>query len=438
MNSGGCQFLTRQTLVTDETKFVPGRRPALRTRRGTGVSLAERVRAIRPPSRSAQTRHQTGSRHEPPRLVFAVAGDVIRQADRRHPADALLRQALQAQRRLGQDFRAQVSRAVFAYYRWRGWLDSDGPMAHQIRRALELAEQFANRPGSFSDEELVKRAAPAWVREKMDVVPAWVRAIQAEPQLWLRARRGQGRALAEKLGTTWKSSLPDAVLYEGDEDLFRTPEFHAGDFEIQDVSSQAVGLLCDPKPGETWWDACAGEGGKTLHLADLMQNQGLIWATDRAEWRLKRLKRRAARAGVFNLRAKVWDGGPKLPTKTGFAGVLVDAPCSGIGTWQRNPQARWTTTPADVSELAAVQKDLLAHVASTVNPGGRLVYAVCTLTRAETVELAAAFGREFPEFGAVALRNPFNRGEPALQPRWFWPQDCGGNGMFVAMWRRKR
>src|SRR6185503_9755757 len=132
------------------------------------------------------------------------------------------------------------------------------------------------------------------------------------------------------------------------------------------------------------WDACAGGGGKTLHLSDLMENRGLIWASDREEWRLKKLKQRAARAKAFNYRAALWDGGAKLPTKTKFDGVLVDAPCGGIGTWQRNPHARWTTTAEDVEELSEVQGLLLANVAPSVKPGGKLIYSVCTLTRSET------------------------------------------------------
>src|SRR5690606_4715628 len=133
------------------------------------------------------------------------------------------------------------------------------------------------------------------------------------------------------------------------------------------------------------------EGGKTLHLSALMQNKGLIWASDRAEWRLRSLKRRTGRAQVFNYRAAAWDGGPKLPTKTKFDGVLVDAPCSGVGTWQRNPHARWTTTENDVRELAEIQKRLLTNVAPNVKPGGKLIFAVCTLTRAETTEVVEQF-----------------------------------------------
>jgi len=226
-------------------------------------------------------------------------------------------------------------------------------------------------------------------------------------------------------------------LYHGEQDLFRTREFQAGEFEIQDISSQAVGLLCAPQPGETWWDACAGEGGKTLHLSDLMENQGLLWATDRSMQRLQILKRRAARARCFNYRSAPWDGTARLPTKTKFDGVLVDAPCSGIGTWQRNPHARWTVSPADVRELAEVQKKLLAHVAAAVKPGGKLIYAACTLTRAETVEVADWFNQQAGDFEPMHLPRLWTRdqGRPASATATIWPQESEGNGMFVAGWR---
>ena len=183
-------------------------------------------------------------------------------------------------------------------------------MAEQIKSAIELAQAFKNKPESFSDEKLVERVVPDWVREQVEVSPAWARTIQSEPKLWLRARRGQGMALVEKLGAAKleKNLLPDAVQYKGEEDLFRRAEFHAGEFEIQDIASQAVGWLCAPKPSETWWDACAGEGGKTLQLSDLMENKGMIWATDRAEWRLRRLPDVSARARFLNYRTALWDG----------------------------------------------------------------------------------------------------------------------------------
>jgi 16S rRNA (cytosine967-C5)-methyltransferase len=195
-------------------------------------------------------------------------------------------------------------------------------------------------------------------------------------------------------------------------------------------------LVCNPRPGSTWWDACAGEGGKTLHLSDLMRNQGLIWASDRAEWRLQRLRRRAARAGMFNYRAVLWDGGPKLPTRTRFDGVLVDAPCSGMGTWGRNPHARWTTRPEDIRELSELQQRLLTHASAAVKPGGLLVYAVCSLAAAETTGVANTFQASHPDFITEPLTNPCHPATRAEAELWLWPQDLGGNGFFLRAWRR--
>jgi 16S rRNA (cytosine967-C5)-methyltransferase len=371
--------------------------------------------------------------------VVEIALDVIRGADREHPADEVLRAAL---KRAGvrPELSRAVAQAVFRYYRWFGWLAAGQPSAEQLQAAEGLDGRYARQPGSFSDAELLRRAAPGWTQEQMECPPDWLRGLQQPPKLWLRARPGQASELARKLGGPQAAPagpLPEALEYTGGRDLFRTPEFHAGEFEVQDLSSQAIGWMCAPQPGETWWDACAGEGGKTLHFSDLMRNQGLIWASDRAAWRLARLKRRAARARVFNYRAAAWNGSARLPTKTRFDGVLVDAPCSGVGTWQRHPQARWTTTAEDIRQLGQIQQALLARAAAAVKPGGQLVYAVCTLTRAETSEVAEALERRFPELQPLGLANPLAPAQPRAPRWWLWPQQCGGNGMFVAAWRRE-
>lgn len=369
----------------------------------------------------------------------ALAASVIRWSSRESPADQVLRAELKKARGLDALTSALTARLVFAYHRWLGWLDPDQPLEGRLARAGELQEQFNREPASFSDAELIERAVPAWTWNFMDVTPAWTRALQAESVVWLRTRPGLGESLSRQLPGTVPGPIPDALRYLGSADLFELPAFHQGDFEIQDLASQLVGHLCAPQPGQTWWDACAGEGGKTIHLSALMRNKGLIWATDRAEWRLARLKRRAARAQVFNYRAATWDGGPSLPTKTVFDGVLVDAPCTGLGTWQRNPQARWTTTPEDVSELAGVQQTLLDRVAGSIKPGGRLVYSVCTLTRTETAAVADAFSHRHPEFTMEpfvwpGLPEPIRAaGQPEV---WIWPQTYQSNGMFLAQWRR--
>jgi 16S rRNA (cytosine967-C5)-methyltransferase len=369
----------------------------------------------------------------------AIIERVIRSANREHPADAVLRQELKGQRELSPEAAAHVSRAVFSYYRWRGWLDARHPIRDQTEQARVLARRFANEPEAFSDAELVANSVPGWLKEEMDITPAWARALQAEPRLWLRARPGHGGALAKALRDCYPfgtGMLADTLEYRGSKDLFRTQSFHAGEFEMQDLSSQMVGVLCAPQPEETWWDACAGEGGKLLHLSDLMRNKGLIWASDRADWRLQKLKRRAARARVFNYRTASWDGSAKLPTKTKFDGVLVDAPCSGVGTWHRNPHARWTTTPQDVKELSALQKELLRNAAPALKPGAKLFYAACTLTHSETSDVAEWFTELHPEFKPLSLVAPLKSPPPPAPTVYVWPEQTGGNGMFIAAWVR--
>ena len=373
--------------------------------------------------------------------VHDIAVEVVRTAGRDKPADAALREVLREMRNLPPFDAAEVSRSVFSYYRWHAWTRELRGADAAMHMARKLADRFRNDPNSFQVAELRAKVVPSWTLDAMDVSEAWLRSLQCEPTLWLRAKRGMGETLKRGLpGLEQPDSLTDAFIFAGEMDLFRTPEFHAGEFEIQDIASQAVGWLCDPKPGETWWDACAGEGGKLMHLSDLMQNKGLIWASDRAEWRLQKLKRRAGRGKAFNYRAALWDGGAKLPTKTKFDGVLVDGPCSGVGTWQRNPHARWTTTLNDVQELAVVQQNLLGHAAKSVKPGGKLIFSVCTLTKAETTGVMEHFNSTQPEFEPMTLPELKSNGRAlaAGSSLTIWPQDMGGNGMFIAGWRRKK
>jgi len=371
--------------------------------------------------------------------VQAIAAEVIRKTGKDKPADAALREVLKQIKDLAPFDATEVAKTVFLYYRWHVWLREERGVEAKMRFAIRLNERFQAHPASVPLSELRAHAVPAWTEAEMEVTDAWLVSLQREPKLWLRAKRGTAAALARTLFLADASAVvPEAILFRGEEDLFKTPEFHAGEFEIQDIASQVVGLLCAPQPGETWWDTCAGEGGKTLHLSDLMQNKGMLWASDRAEWRLTKLKRRAGRAKVFNYRSAHWDGGPKLPTKTKFDGVLVDAPCSGIGTWQRNPQARWTTEPKDVRELSVIQKKLLQHVAPSVKPGGKLIFSVCTLTHAETTEVVADFNASQPDFEPLELPAIIPGGPPAAATKTIWPQDLDGNGMFIASWRRKK
>lgn len=400
------------------------------------------------------------------------SAEVIRRCGAGQNADAVLREFSRQFPDMNASHKRELVRAVHAYFRWVGWLDQKLPRSRQIAEARRVQGAYERDPKSIKKQALPARAVPAWVLDAVDFSVAhpdgtvnetatadrrfaWLRSLQATPPLWLRARPGTAPALATTLGKcafpegAAHTLAPDAVIFAGVTDLFRTAAFQDGLFQIQDLASQAVGTLCAPQPGETWWDACAGEGGKSLHLADLMLNKGTVWCSDRSARRLDTLRQRFKRVGLFNYRVAAWENPEKLPTKTKFDGVLLDAPCSGVGTWARNPDARWTATEQDVAELAAVQTKLLDQVSGSVKPGGRLVYAVCTLTRRETTDIAAAFAATHPEFEPIALPAPTvatsatSTASPACDLRdargiTLWPQDLQSNGMFLAAWRRRR
>ncbi len=354
-------------------------------------------------------------------------------ADQR--ADTALRFYFEGHRYLQPPAKRAISHAVFVYYRWFSWLDPKDAPQKRVEHAMSLHERFTADPKTIKAETLAVRAVPTWLAAEMDVPHDYLRQLQRDPALWLRARPGKRGALAKSLFAAEPSDrAPDALRFTGTQDLFKTEQFRTGEFEIQDLASQLVGVACAPLPGENWWDACAGEGGKTLHLCDQMANKGVVWATDRNAKRIDTLKRRAARAQLFNYRTDFWDGGRMLPTKQKFDGILLDAPCSGVGTWQRNPHARWTTTPEDVGELAATQLVLLNNIVGSLKPGGRLIYSVCTLTRRETTDVATAFTAAHPELEPLPL-TALKTDKSALT---LWPHELNANGMFIAAWKRKK
>ncbi|MBE7540006.1 MAG: RsmB/NOP family class I SAM-dependent RNA methyltransferase [Opitutaceae bacterium] len=372
------------------------------------------------------------------------AAHVIRGVTPRLPADSVLRLELAANRALSPAARSAVSRAVFSYYRWIKWLNRHDSIQAQVNDALERQARHERDPTAIKLEALAARAVPEWLAAETALPPETLRLLQLEPVLWIRARPGMRTALAQELNhCELPSNLsPDGALaaeakhalrFFGKRDLFTTGAFQRGAFEIQDIASQLVGHACAPNPGEVWWDACAGEGGKSLHLADLMANQGTLWASDRSSRRLEQLRRRFARAQLFNVRVAPWEEPEVLPTRTLFDGVLLDAPCSGVGTWQRNPHARWTTKPQDVLELAGVQARLLNLVARQLKPGGRLIYSVCTLTRSETTAVADAFTAANPDMIPDPVFSHASFPQTTL-----WPHEFRSNGMFIAAWRRQR
>ena len=183
--------------------------------------------------------------------------------------------------------------------------------------------------------------------------------------------------------------------------LQKHPLFVEGAFEVQDEGSQLLGFLVQPKRGELVVDFCAGAGGKTLHLGALMRSTGRLYAFDVSEKRLAKLKPRFARAGLSNVHPVLiaHERDAKVKRLAGKADrVLVDAPCSGLGTLRRNPDLKWRQSPAAVTEMVAKQGAILESAARLVKPGGRLVYATCSLLAEENDGVVDAFLAAHPEF----------------------------------------
>jgi len=194
---------------------------------------------------------------------------------------------------------------------------------------------------------------------------------------------------------------PLGIRLTGKPALAHHPSFLDGHFEVQDEGSQLLAFLLQPKRGEMVADFCAGAGGKTLLLGALMRSQGRLYAFDVNKKRLARLKPRLARSGLSNVNPVRIDSerDGKIRRLAGkFNRVLVDAPCSGLGTLRRNPDLKWRQTPASVDELVVKQAAILAAAATLLKPGGRLVYATCSLLDAENDTIVDAFLAAQPDF----------------------------------------
>jgi 16S rRNA (cytosine967-C5)-methyltransferase len=228
---------------------------------------------------------------------------------------------------------------------------------------------------------------------------------------------------------------PLGIRIDGNPALGRNALFTSGRIEIQDEGSQLLAYLVAPKRREMVIDFCAGAGGKTLALGALMQSQGRLYAFDVSESRLNKMKPRLARSGLSNVHPQLLVNENDIKVKR-LAGkidrVLVDAPCSGIGSARRRPELLWRVDKDRLSGLAARQLAIVGASADLVRPGGRLVYAVCTFPRAETDAVCDALLRARPDLSPVRTEGPDG---PAERHR-LWPHRHGSDGMFVAAFLR--
>ena len=227
--------------------------------------------------------------------------------------------------------------------------------------------------------------------------------------------------------TEFHKDYPDALILTERANVFLTDAFKDGLFEVQDASSQLVAYFLDVKPGMRVVDTCAGAGGKTLHLASLMENKGQLIAMDLYESKLKQLKIRAKRNGAFNIEPRVIESTKtikKLHEKADR--VLIDAPCSGLGVLKRNPDSKWKLQPEFIENIKKIQAEVLENYSKIVKPGGKLVYATCSVLPSENQEqikhfLSTEIGKEFT----------------FVQDRKVLAHESGFDGFYMALLERK-
>jgi 16S rRNA (cytosine967-C5)-methyltransferase len=232
---------------------------------------------------------------------------------------------------------------------------------------------------------------------------------------------------------------PLGVRVKGKPALNRHPLFLKGKIDIQDEGSQLIGLLLAPRRGEMVADFCAGAGGKTLLLGALMQSQGRVYAFDVSEKRLAQLKPRLKRSGLSNLHPQLISNENDIKIKR-LAGkldrVLVDAPCSGLGTLRRNPDLKWRQQPSDIAELTVKQAAILAAAARLLKPGGRLVYATCSILPEENEQVVEAFLAAHPDFAWLNCAEILAQQQVALDTGKYlrlFPHIHGTDGFFAAV-----
>lgn len=393
------------------------------------------------------------------------------------PAERALKRAFRARPSLTNRQRKQIARSVHGVRCWRLRLAhlleraqlSDSPehlvAAHRVHidragasvvaRALgreQLAPQLSQLspsdghwPESAAHRISVAASVPLWLaralleaRGSKDALAAAL-ALNRPGPVWLRANtlRNDRAALmrtlrAEGARCSEGSWAPHSIRLLERFDIRGSAAWKAGRFEVQDEGSQLIAHALAVSPGERVVDLCAGAGGKTLALAAAMEDRGELWAIEPNAQRVHDLENRTRRAELRSLRI-VSDSALSAPL-TGAQGadrVLVDAPCSEVGTLRRGPDRRWRIDPSALRELPELQLQLLLRGASLLRPGGRLVYATCTMLTAENAGVARAFGARAPDFQPVALL-----GASASRVQ-LWPHVHGTDGFFIAAWKRR-
>ena len=425
-----------------------------------------------------------------PKALLDACAELVRLTlTLEHPADAVVSRFFRDNRNLGPRERATLAETVYTVLRKKLLFDhlapsGSGPRERRyailgfygprdfLSSALNeqekawLANCDAVRPADLMERH--RHNLPEWLVEPLkaqlgDGFWPLVDSLSQSAPLDLRVnvlkekRADVQKELArEAIKSVATPYSPWGLRIEGKPALTRLDVFSRGAVEVQDEGSQLLALLLDAKRGEMVVDFCAGAGGKTLAIGATMRSTGRLYAFDVSGHRLDALKPRLARSGLSNVHPAAIAHERDDRVK-GLAGkmvrVLVDAPCSGLGTLRRNPDLKWRQSPKAVEELVAKQTAILASAARLLKSGGRLVYATCSILPQENEEIARAFSAANPDFVPLNMRElleqlkveqaaslcsgPAQEGEQGGEFLRLWPHLHATDGFFAAAWVRK-
>jgi 16S rRNA (cytosine967-C5)-methyltransferase len=379
-------------------------------------------------------------------------------------ADKVVARALKKDKRWGSHDRKFVAETIYEIVRWKRLYVEIAEVKEPFDRdkiwrifAVWAVLRGYNLPDwKYFEETPVRRIKGKFdeltkTRKFKESIPDWMDELGVKElgeEIWtkeLAAQNEQAKVIlrVNKLKTTkeklrallmdlnieteFHNDYPDALILTERANVFLTDAFKDGFFEVQDASSQLVAYFLDVKPGMRVVDTCAGAGGKTLHLASLMENKGQLIAMDLYESKLKQLKIRAKRNGAFNIEPRVIESTKtikKLHEKADR--VLIDAPCSGLGVLKRNPDSKWKLQPEFIENIKKIQAEVLENYSKIVKPGGKLVYATCSVLPSENQEqikhfLSTEIGKEFT----------------FVQDKKVLAHESGFDGFYMALLERK-
>jgi len=379
-------------------------------------------------------------------------------------ADKVVARALKKDKRWGSHDRKFVAETIYEIVRWKRLYaeiaDVKEPFDREdlwrifavwaVLRGFPIPDwrqlegtperKIKGRFDELSKNRVYRESIPDWMDElgvKELGEEKWSTEIAAQNQPakvilrvnTLKSTKENLRAILMDLNieTEFLKDQPDALVLKERANVFLTDAFKDGFFEVQDANSQLVAAFLDVKPGMRVVDTCAGAGGKALHIASLMENKGQLIAMDLYESKLKQLKIRAKRNGAFNIEYKIIDSTKvikKLAEKADR--VLIDAPCSGLGVLKRNPDAKWKLQPEFIENIKKVQAEVLESYSRIVKPGGKLVYATCSVLPSENQE-------QVEKFLTTENGKKFN----FIKDQKILASESGFDGFYMALLERK-